>query len=140
MLAIPKRVAFYVRTSSGRRNHVDENSLSVQLDRLTSYAKSQGWDVAKVYKDEGLSSNRPALTRLMDDAKAGKFEVVLIYRYDRITRSVRDLIDLIEEFEQLSIGFVSVKENVDTSTPLGRLMMTFVGGMLEFERQMPSDS
>lgn len=139
--AHPTETALYTRVSTEHQVKGDDDSLKTQEDLLRRYAEARRWVVVKMYCDEALSGkdmDRPALEKLMTDAKAGLFRRVLVYKYDRITRSVRDLIYLIDEFERLEVSFVSITECVDTATPQGRLLVTFIGGLAEFERRMTS--
>ncbi|WP_436664364.1 recombinase family protein [Alicyclobacillus acidoterrestris] len=131
------RAAIYTRVSSDMQV-ADGFSLDAQLSRLRSYCDSQGWSVADVYTDEGISAKdmqRPSLNRLIDDIKLGKCDVVVVYRLDRLTRSVRDLDELLTFFEQHNVGFKSATEMYDTTSATGRLFLRLVASLAQWERE-----
>lgn len=126
-------VAVYSRCSTA------DQSVRMQLDELRSYCERRGWTIYCEYSDEGISGskeNRPALLRLMADAKRRKFDAVLVYRYDRFARSLRQLVNALAEFDALGIHFISLHEGTDTSTPAGKLVFAIFGGIAEFERSL----
>lgn len=132
------KAALYVRVSTEDQasNGV---SLSMQEERLRAYAKARDWQVTKVYVDDGASAktlDRPALTRLMEDARARKFEAVCIFKLDRLTRSVHDLGTLLEFFDKRDLGLVSLSESFDATTAVGRLMMNLLGSVSQWEREI----
>lgn len=136
------RAALYVRVSTVRQARKVDSSLETQREMLQQYAASRGWTVAEVYEDAGLSAKdleRPSLQRLLEDTKSGRFDVVLTYKYDRISRSTRDLLELIEFFARHQVDFVSTTQQLDTSTPQGKFMLTILVGMAQFEREMTAD-
>ena len=122
----PKRAALYVRVSttnrSTRNQAVFEQNPEVQEIPLRQMAEQCGWYVVRVYSDRmsGTSESRPGLTALMQDARRGAFDVVVVFRFDRFARSVKQLVLALEEFGTLGIGFVSQQEALDTSTPMGK--------------------
>jgi DNA invertase Pin-like site-specific DNA recombinase len=122
--------AIYARVSTHDQNA--EN----QLIELRAYAEKRGWSAVE-YADRGISGakdSRPALDTLMRDAKRRKFDVLLVWRLDRLGRSLRHLILTLEELQHLGVAFVSLGEGIDTSTPAGRLQLHILGAMAEFER------
>lgn len=126
-------VALYSRCST-----LDQ-SVNLQLDELRAYCQRRQWHIVGEYSDEGISGskeNRPALLRLMADAKRRKFGAVLVYRYDRFARSLRQLVNALAEFDALGIHFISLHEGTDTSTPAGKLVFAIFGGIAEFERSL----
>ncbi len=128
------RVALYSRVST---NHGQGPEL--QLRELREYAASRGWTIAEEYVDLGVSgskSSRPALNRLMTDAHRRKFDGVLVWKLDRFGRSLRHLVNAIAELEALGVAFVSLRDNLDLTTPSGRLMFQIIGAMAEFERSL----
>lgn len=127
------RTALYMRVSTA-----DQNS-AMQLDELRAYCQRRGWTITETFLDEGVSgskASRPALDRLMKQAKRRAFDVVLVYRYDRFARSLKQLVDTLCTFDALGIQFVSIHEGVDTSTPNGRLVFGIFASIAEFERSL----
>jgi DNA invertase Pin-like site-specific DNA recombinase len=111
----------------------------MQLGELRAYAGRRGWVVAGEYVDEGVSGareRRPALDRLWVDCRKRSVDAVVVYRYDRFARSLRQLVNALEEFRALGIEFVSLHEGVDTSTPNGRLVFGIFATIAEFEREL----
>src|SRR5499433_1191270 len=109
-----------------------------QAGALREYAERRGFDVVE-YRDEGISGSRdsrPALDRLMKDARARKVDVVIVARFDRFARSVSHLLRALEEFNHLGINFVSLSESIDTSTPMGKMIFTVLGAVAELERNV----
>lgn len=130
------RVAIYVRVSTNMQAE-EGYSLDAQFDRCKAYCVSQGWDVVEAYIEEGESAkdlNRPQLQRLLSDAESGLFDVVLVYKLDRLTRSVRDLHSLLDTFEKYGVKFRSATEIYDTTTAMGKLFITIVAALAEWER------
>jgi DNA invertase Pin-like site-specific DNA recombinase len=109
-----------------------------QAVALREYAERRGFDVIE-YRDEGFSGSkdsRPALDRLMKDARARKYDVVIVARFDRFARSVSHLLRALEEFNHLGINFISLSESIDTSTPMGKMIFTVLGAVAELERNL----
>jgi len=130
------RAALYARVSTAEQSSV------MQRDEMQAFCQRRGWNLIEEYVDEGFSGSqvsRPALNRLLADAKRRKFDVVLVYRYDRFARSLRQLVNALEEFRALGIDFVSLHEGVDTSTPNGRLVFGIFASIAEFERELIRD-
>src|SRR6516225_8667936 len=130
-----RRAALYMRVSTkGHGQTTDTQALA-----LREYAERRGFEVAGEYRDEGISGSkdsRPALDRLMKDARARKFDVVIVARFDRFGRSVSHLLRALEDFNHLGIDFVSLSESVDTSTPMGKMIFTVLGAVAELERNL----
>jgi len=129
----PPRVAIYARVST-----LDQSTDSQLLD-LRRYISERGWSLFKEYVDEGISGtkdSRPALNELMNDARKRRFDVVLVWRFDRFARSTRHLINALEEFKNLRIDFVSYQENIDTSSPLGSAIFTIISAVAQLERDI----
>ncbi len=127
------RVALYARVST-----TDQSTDSQLLD-LRRYVSERGWNSFKEYVDEGISGtkdSRPALNVLMNDAKKRRFDVVLVWRFDRFARSTKHLILALEEFRNLGIDFVSYQENIDTSSPLGSAIFTIISAVAQLERDI----
>jgi len=129
------RVAIYARVST--TNH--GQNVSLQTRELGQFVEARGWKVVDEYVDEGISGTkdrRPALDRLMSDAHKRKFDVVVCWRFDRFARSVSHLLRALETFNALGIAFVSLSENVDTTTPTGKMIFTVLGAVAELERSL----
>jgi DNA invertase Pin-like site-specific DNA recombinase len=129
------RAAFYVRVSKAKGQQDPE----MQLNDLRPFAAARGWQLlTDPYVDRltGSVEARPALNRLMADAKARKFDIVCVWKLDRFARSLKHLINALAEFEALGVAFVSLRDNLDLTTPSGRLMFQIIGAMAEFERSL----
>lgn len=128
------RVGLYARVST----HAGQNP-EMQLAELRDYCQRRGWEVAGEYVDVGISGakeKRPQLDRLQVDCRKRLLDAVLVYRYDRFARSLRQLVNALCEFDALRIQFVSLHEGVDTSTPNGRLVFGIFASIAEFEREL----
>ena len=129
------RVAIYARVSTSNGHQSPE----LQLRELRDYAGRRGWKIVEEYVDAGVSGakdSRPALNRLMADACQRQFDAVLVWKLDRYGRSLRHLVNALAELEALGVAFVSPRDNLDLSTPSGRLMFQIIGAMAEFERAL----
>lgn len=111
----------------------------MQLADLRRYAKDRGMEVSAEFVDLGVSGtkeSRPELDRMMDLARKRKFDVVLVWRFDRFARSVQHLVSALHEFRGLGIGFLSFQENIDTTSPLGEAIFVIVAAMARLERDI----
>jgi DNA invertase Pin-like site-specific DNA recombinase len=115
-----------------------EQNPEVQEAPLRQLVEQRGWSLAQVYSDRmsGAKENRPGLKSLLEDARRGQFDVVLVWRFDRFARSIEQLVTALAEFRSLGIDFVSCQEALDTSTPMGKAMFTIIGAMAELERNV----
>jgi putative DNA-invertase from lambdoid prophage Rac len=130
----PTRVALYARVSTFHGQDV-----TLQVRELRQFAEARGWAVAAEYTDTGVSGakdSRPELNRLMLAAKRRQFDVVLCWKLDRFGRSLRHLVNALAELEAVGVAFVSLTDNLDLSTPAGRLMFQVIAAMGEFEREL----
>jgi DNA invertase Pin-like site-specific DNA recombinase len=128
-----KRAVIYSRVST-----IDQNPQSQLLD-LEQLAAQRGFQVIDTYIDHGYSGvrvKRPALDRMLVDARRGRFEVLLVWCCDRVARSTRHLLEVLDELNQLNIQFVSFREALDTSGPLGRAITIIIGAIAELERSL----
>jgi DNA invertase Pin-like site-specific DNA recombinase len=127
-----KRAALYLRASS-----VDQHP-ETQLYDLRQMAAQRGFEIVEEYTDRisGVKARRPGLDDLMRDARRGRFDVVLVWASDRIARSVRHFLEVLDEFNRLGIEFVSFREQIDTGGPLGRAIVVIIGAIAELERNL----
>jgi len=144
----PKRVrcAIYTRVSTDQGLEQDFNSLDAQYDASQAYIRSQahaGWTLLRAkYDDGGFSGgniDRPALQRLLDDVQAGKVDVIVVYKVDRLTRSLADFAKLVELFDAHNVSFVSVTQQFNTTTSMGRLTLNVLLSFAQFEREVTSE-
>src|SRR6266436_2625708 len=132
---VASRVAIYARVST--INH--RQDVGLQTRELRQFAEVRGWTVACEYIDAGVSGakdSRPELNRLMADAHKRRFDVVCVWRFDRFARSVSHLLRALETFRSLVIDFVSFSEQLDTSTPTGKMVFTVLGAVAELEHSL----
>jgi DNA invertase Pin-like site-specific DNA recombinase len=131
-------VALYARVSTDDKGQDPE----MQLGPLRAYCKTREWVIFKEYVDEGWSgadSTRPALTELKQDAHRGKFRVVLVWAFDRFARSILELILALDTFRAQGIDFRSHTQDIDTTTPFGRVIFAIIAAMAELERELFSE-
>ncbi len=131
------RAGLYLRVSTTRQ--VDGNSLTTQRAQLRRHAVLQGYDVADIYVDAGCSGKdmkRPQLQRMLTDARAGNLDLVLVTRIDRISRSMKDLLDVLSMLGDNGVKFTAVEQPFDTSDPAGVLAQSILGSFAQFEREM----
>jgi DNA invertase Pin-like site-specific DNA recombinase len=127
-----KRAGLYLRVST-----VDQHPETQLLD-LRQMAAQRGYEIVQEYTDRisGAKARRPGLDELMRDAKRGRFDVVLIWACDRIARSTRHLLEVLDELNRLGVEFVSFREQIDTGGPLGRAIVVIIGAIAELERSL----
>src|SRR5450631_3931879 len=145
-LANPVRCATYTRVSTDQGLEQDFNSLDAQYDASQAYIRSQahaGWTLLRTkYDDGGFSggnTDRPALQRLLEDVRAGKVDVIVVYKVDRLTRSLADFAKLVELFDKHNVSFVSVTQQFNTTTSMGRLTLNVLLSFAQFEREVTSE-
>ncbi len=135
---VATRVALYARVSTS--NHRQDPEM--QLRELRDYCRRRGFEIAGEYVDSGICGareSRPALDKLMLACRKRLVDAVVVYRYDRFARSLRSLVNALEEFRSLDMDFISIHEGVDTSTPNGRLIFGIFASIAEFERELIRD-
>ncbi len=128
------RVVLYARVST-----LNNQDPEMQLSELREYAERRSWQVVEEYTDQGVSGckeSRPALNRLMSDACRRRFDAILVWKIDRFGRSLKHLVNSLAELAALGVAFISLRDNLDLSTPSGRLMFQIIGAMAEFERAL----
>jgi len=140
------RCAIYTRVSSDAGLEQDFNSLDAQHDAAQAYIRSQahaGWTLLRCnYSDAGFSggdTERPALQRLLEDVRAGKIDVIVVYKVDRLTRSLTDFVRLVELFDRHGVSFVSVTQQFNTTTSMGRLTLNILLSFAQFEREVTAE-
>jgi DNA invertase Pin-like site-specific DNA recombinase len=129
------RAAIYARVSTNGHGQDPE----MQLRELREHCQRRGWTVSSEYVDVGISGakeKRPELDRLMAEAHRRRFDVVAVWKFDRFARSVSHLLRALETFNALGVGFVSLSESLDTSTPAGKMVFTVLGAVAELERSL----
>jgi len=127
------RIALYARVST------TDQDADLQLVELRRYAAARGWVIANEFVDRGVSgaaTSRPALGQLWAAARRRNVDAVVVWRFDRFSRSITDLVASLEEFRTLGVAFVSIHEQIDTGSPTGRVVFAVVAAMAEFERQI----
>lgn len=127
------RVALYARVST------TDQDADLQLVELRRYVGARGWEIGGEFVDRGVSgarSTRPALDQLRVAARRRDVDGVVVWRFDRFSRSITDLVASLEEFRALGVAFVSIHEQIDTSSPTGRVVFAVVAAMAEFEREI----
>lgn len=127
------KTALYMRVSTS------DQKADLQSDNLRAYAKRAGLEVVSEYLDQGVSGKkaaRPQLDELMRSAKAHEFDCILVWKFDRFARSTKHLLTALEEFNYLNIRFMSVQDQIDTASPMGKAMFTLIGAMAELESSL----
>jgi site-specific DNA recombinase len=133
----PERVALYLRVSSEEQR--DRETIEIQREFLEPYCELYGFQVVKTYADDGISGTislheRPEGRELLEDAKEGKFQAVLVYRLDRLGRSLLVVVDAHDRLESLGVSLRSATESIETATPSGRLIFQMLASFAEYER------
>lgn len=132
-----KSVAIYARVSTERQ------AVDMQTEKLKAYASRREWEVYQVYEDQGFSGSntkRPGFKQMLEDAHKRRFDVLLVWKLDRLSRSLQDLVDTLNSLHNYGIGFVSYSDQgIDTLSPTGKLLFHVMGAMAEFERDLTSE-
>jgi DNA invertase Pin-like site-specific DNA recombinase len=127
-----KRVALYLRVST-----VDQHP-ETQLHDLRLMAQQRGYEIVREYTDKisGTKAKRPGLDELLHDARRARFDVVMVWAFDRMARSVRHFLEVLDDLTRSRIEFISFRENIDTGGPLGRALVVIIGAIAELERNL----
>jgi DNA invertase Pin-like site-specific DNA recombinase len=128
-----KKAAIYTRVST-----MDQHP-EMQREELIDYVKRRGWNLYKEYSDKGMSGaveRRPALDALLEDCRRGKIDIVVVWKFDRFARSLKQLLNALELFRTLNVGFVSCTESIDTSLPHGEMLFQIMGAIAQWERSL----
>jgi DNA invertase Pin-like site-specific DNA recombinase len=131
-----KSVSIYARVSTERQ------AVDMQLAELREYVQRAGWKVYSEFVDEsytGKNTARPAFKEMIDEARQRKLDVLLVWKLDRLSRSLKDLIGTLDELGHLGIDFISYDNKIDTSSPTGKLVFQVIGAVAEFERNIISE-
>src|SRR5699024_4712486 len=134
-------IAIYIRVSTLEQAN-EGYSIAAQRERLVAYCKAQGWNDYKFYVDEGVSAKdteRPELQKMFKDMRDGLINMILVYRLDRFTRRVIDLHKMLEEMKKYNCAFKSATEVYDTSNAMGRMFITIVAALAEWENENLSE-
>ena len=141
-MAVKPLGAIYIRVSTEEQARLGI-SLSAQEEALKNYASALGYEVIKIYKDEGKSAkdiqHRPEMVQLLKDAEMRKFQAIFIYKLDRFSRSLRDLIETIEKLKEWNVDFISLQDKIETTSASGKLMFHIISAFAEFERNVTGD-
>src|SRR3989344_4731261 len=136
------QAAIYIRVSTEEQAR-QGISLSAQEEALKNYASALGYDIFKVYRDEGKSAKdikgRPEMRNLLEDAKNRKIQAIFIYKLDRFSRSLKDLIDTIAKLKEWGVDFVSLQDKIETTSASGKLMFHIISAFAEFERNVTGE-
>jgi DNA invertase Pin-like site-specific DNA recombinase len=128
-----KKAAIYARVSTA------DQHIETQLLDLRKLAAQRGFEVSREYCDRGISGSkarRPGLDAMMADARRGEFSIVLVAAFDRIARSTKNFLEIVDELQELGTEFISAREAIDTSGPMGRMFITLIGSIAELERSL----
>jgi len=128
-----KKAAIYTRVST------QDQHPEMQQKELVQYVKRRGWRIYKEYSDKGVSGtkeHRPALDALLEDCRRKKFDFIIVWKFDRFARSLRQLLHALELFRALGVGFVSCTEAIDTSLPHGEMLFQIIGAIAQWERSL----
>src|SRR3989344_4166523 len=134
--------AIYIRVST--EEQVQHGfSLAAQEDALKNYCSALGYDIFKIYRDEGKSAkdikHRPQMVQMLSDAETKKFQAIFIYKLDRFSRSIMDLISTIEKLKEWGVDFVSMQDKIETTSATGKLMFHIISAFAEFERNVTGE-
>jgi DNA invertase Pin-like site-specific DNA recombinase len=130
---MPSKVAIYIRNSTNE----DKQNPITQQNPLVSKCEKEGWEY-EIFQEfaSGAKESRPELDRMLQRVRQGEFNIVLVWRLDRLGRSLKHLLQLIEEFKNNKVAFISLTEGFDTSTPQGELFFHIAGAFAQFERKL----
>ena len=131
-----KTAAIYARVST------DKQKVDMQLHELRNFAARSGWTIYQEYIDQSYSGadiKRPALQEMIEAARKRRFDILIVWKLDRLSRSLKDLINTLDELGTCGVDFVSYDNNLDTSTPTGKLVFQIVGAVAEFEKDIIRD-
>ena len=129
----------YIRVSTDEQTQ-HGYSLEAQAQAIKKYCELQGWELVRIYRDDGYSGasmERPDLQQLLEDVYLRKFDVVVVWKLDRLSRNLKDTLYLLDDaLEKNGIGFISIQEQFDTTTPIGKAVMQIIAVFAQLEREM----
>lgn len=139
--ARPRAVGYARLSKGGDKEHY---SIEAQCQAIEAYCRARGWDLVRTYKDDGVSgavspTDRPEMRRMIEDVLSDGIQYIVVKRLDRFGRKASELLGLLDALERKGVAVVSIDDNIDTSTPSGRLLRTILAGMAEFERDLISE-
>ncbi len=142
MISQKPLAAIYIRVSTEEQAKYGI-SLGAQEESLENYAKALGYEISRIYRDKGKSGKdikgRPEMRQLLEDAQKNKFQAIFIYKLDRFSRSLKDLIETIEKLKEWGIDFVSLQDKIETTSASGKLMFHIISAFAEFERNVTGE-
>lgn len=127
------KAALYLRVST-----IDQTTLNQELE-LKSYCEREGYEIFKIYKDEGVSgakTSRPQLDLMLQDMRNKRFEAIIVWKFDRLGRSTQHLLQVLEELKNKGVRLIATSQNIDTDTPMGKFFFVILSGFAEMEREM----
>ena len=127
------KAAIYLRVST-----TEQTTHNQELE-LKSYCEKEQFDIYEIYKDEGISgskTSRPALDKMLKDMREKKFDVVVVWKFDRLGRSTKHLLQVLEEMKNKDVRLIATSQNIDTNSPMGKLFFTILAGFAEMEREL----
>mgnify|MGYP001561976130 CR=1 FL=1 len=137
-----KRFAGYVRVS-GQDQRKEGYSLDAQKNKIIEYCNFNKFELINIYEDAGISGStikkRPSFKKLLEDAKNKKFDGILVFKFDRAFRNLKDAVITLDEFRKINIDFISITENIDTTTAMGNAMFGIIGVFAQLERDLTSE-
>lgn len=137
-----KRVGIYVRVSSDEQKK-EGLSIDAQINKAQAYCDFKGWKIYRIYKDEGVSASsikgRKDFIELINDSKKNKFSAVLITKFDRAFRNTKEALNTFDEFKERGIDFVSIMEDIDTTTSMGKFFFIVISALAELEKSLVND-
>lgn len=130
------RIAIYARVST------DEQNVDTQVQECRRYCELKGYQAVTVFIDEGISgtrTSRPQFDAMLAQARAKQFDAIMVWRFDRASRSTRHLLTLLDDLSKWGVDFISIREQVDTTTAVGKMLFTMISAFAQFERDVISD-
>ncbi|HUG13972.1 MAG TPA: recombinase family protein [Thermomicrobiales bacterium] len=134
--SVPRRAALYIRVSS--EEQVDGYSLDAQQRAGRAYCEAHGWEIVNEYRDEGKSARtedltkRPAFAAMLADSQRGSFDIIVVHKLDRFSRNLKVTLETLDRLNTSGVAFVSINENMDFSTPIGKVILVTLGAFAQY--------